>query len=134
VILQFARKAIRQGVEHRGANCPVSALSERRRDADSAAQSPKGGVCSGPMTIPVALPAKARKRGNPNWGHPTPLGPALPTEFDLQVRQLQLTAQMYTSSAELRAWCEQNRNRCYVPEWLLAEWCITVDSYIRSTA
>jgi hypothetical protein len=34
---------------------------------------------------------------------------------------------MYTSSAELLAWCEQNRNRCYVPEWLLEEWGITVD-------
>jgi len=40
---------------------------------------------------------------------------------------LQLTTEMYTSSRDLRAWCEQNRNRLYVPEWLLEEWGITVD-------
>ncbi len=79
------------------------------------------------MAMPVALPAMKRKRGNPNWGRPMPFIPALPTEFELRVRQLQLTARMYTSSRELRAWCEQNRNRCYVPEWLLKEWGISVD-------
>ena len=53
--------------------------------------------------------------------------PALPTEFELRVKQLQLTPEMYASSRELRAWCEQNRHRWYVPEWLLKEWGITVD-------
>jgi len=67
------------------------------------------------------------KRGNPNLGRPIPPVPALPTEFELRARQLQLTARMYTSSAELHTWCEQNRNRLYVPEWLLEEWNITVD-------
>jgi hypothetical protein len=79
------------------------------------------------MAIPVALPATTRNRGSPNWGRPIPSVPALPTEFEMRVRQLQLTAETYTSSRELRAWCEQNRNRLYVPEWLLKEWCITVD-------
>jgi hypothetical protein len=79
------------------------------------------------MAIPVALPALARKRRNPNWGRPILPAPDLPTEFELRVRQLQLTAETYTSSRELRAWCKQNRNRCYVPEWLLKEWDITVD-------
>jgi len=74
--------------------------------------------------IPVA---HTRKRGNPNWGRPIPPLLALPTEFELRVRQLRLTARMYSSSRDLRAWCEQNRNRCYVPEWLLEEWSITVD-------
>ena len=81
----------------------------------------------GPMAIPAALPATTRKRGNPNWGRPIPPGPTLPTEFELRIRQLQLTAEMYTSSRDLRAWCEQDRNRLYVPEWLLEEWGITVD-------
>ncbi len=76
------------------------------------------------MAILVAL---TRKRGNANWGKPIPFAPALPTEFELEVTQLQLTAEVYASSAELRAWCKQNRNRCYVPEWLLVEWGITVD-------
>jgi len=76
------------------------------------------------MAIPAAL---TRKRGNPNWGHPIPSGPAVATEFELRVSQLQLTPEMYTSSPQLRAWCERNRNRCYVPEWLLKAWDITVD-------
>jgi hypothetical protein len=79
------------------------------------------------MAIPPALPATKRKRGNPNWGRPMLPVPALPTEFELRVKHLQLTRRMYTSSRALRAWCEQNRNRCYVPEWLLEEWGITVD-------
>jgi hypothetical protein len=45
----------------------------------------------------------------------------------MRVKQLQLTKAMYTSSRELRAWCEQNRNRVYIPEWLLEELGITVD-------
>jgi len=76
------------------------------------------------MAIPLV---PSRRRGNPNWGHPIRVGPALATEFELRVNQLQLTAEMYTSSADLRAWCERNRNRCYVPEWLLKEWAISVD-------
>jgi hypothetical protein len=86
----------------------------------------------GAMTTPVALPAKTRKRGNPNWGLPIPFAPALPTEFELRVRQLRLTGEMYTSSAELHRWCERNRNRRYVPEWLLQEWDITVDPNITA--
>ncbi len=86
------------------------------------------------MAIPVALPATIRKRGNPNWGRPIPLAPALATEFELRVRQLQLTAETYTSSRELRAWCEQNRNRVYIPEWLLEEWGITVDPNFSAAA
>ena len=80
------------------------------------------------------LPAMTRKRGNPNWGRPIPPAPAVATEFELRVKYLRLTAEMYTSSAELHAWCEQNRNRRYVPEWLLAEWCITVDTYFSDAA
>ena len=83
------------------------------------------------MAIPVA---HTRKRGNPNWGRPMPFVPALPTEFELQVRQLRLTARMYSSSFELRAWCKQNRNRIYVPEWLLEEWGITVDLNFSAAA
>jgi hypothetical protein len=79
------------------------------------------------MAIAVTLPPTTRKRGNPNWGRPIPAVPALPTEFELRVRQLQLTPEMYASSVDLRTWCEQNRNRCYIPEWLLEEWRITVN-------
>jgi hypothetical protein len=73
------------------------------------------------------FPAMTRKGGNPNWGRPIPPAPAVATEFELQARQLQLTTEMYTSSPALRAWCKRNRNRVYIPEWLLAEWRIDVD-------
>jgi hypothetical protein len=77
------------------------------------------------MAIPVA---HTRKRGNPHFGHSIPLGPAVPTEFEMQVRQLRLTEETYVYSEALRAWCERNRNRCYIPEWLLEEWRIPVDA------
>jgi hypothetical protein len=85
------------------------------------------------MAILPSFPVTKRKRRNTNWGYPIPSAPALPAEFELQVRQLELTARTYTSSLELRAWCEQNRNRLYVPEWLLEEWGITVELSLRST-
>jgi hypothetical protein len=83
------------------------------------------------MAIPVAY---RRKRGNPNWGRPIPPAAALATEFELRVRHLQLTPEMYTSSYELRAWCQRNRNRIYIPEWLLAEWRIAVDATFSGAA
>jgi hypothetical protein len=70
------------------------------------------------------------RRGNPKWasgGQAIPLGPALPTEFERQVRQLRLAPEDYASSHELRRWCERNRNRSYIPEWLLDAWAIPVD-------
>ncbi len=84
------------------------------------------------MAIPVA---HKRNPGNLNcWGHPIPLppAPALLTEFEMRVRQLRLTPEMYTSSAELHTWCQQNRNQRYVPEWLLKEWGFTVDPGISA--
>jgi hypothetical protein len=70
----------------------------------------------------------------PQLGRPMPPVPALATEFELQVRHLQLTPEMYASSRELRAWCKENRNRIYIPEWLLAEWRLTVDPYFSRAA
>ncbi len=70
------------------------------------------------------------RRGNPNWASGgRPLRPVRtgPTEFEVQVRQLRLTKQTCAGSKELRTWCERNRNRCYIPEWLLNEWEISVD-------
>jgi hypothetical protein len=65
--------------------------------------------------------AAARKRGNPCLGQALPLGPAVPTEFELQVRRLHLTRETYVFSSKLRQWCQENRNRFYIPEWLLDE-------------
>jgi hypothetical protein len=52
----------------------------------------------------------------------------------MQVRQLQLTPDAYVFSPELHDWCEQNRNRCYIPEWLLDAWEIPVDADLSGAA
>jgi hypothetical protein len=67
------------------------------------------------------------RKGNPNWGKFSAPGPAMPTEFELQVRRLRLSPECYALSDELRTWCQANRNRCYVPEWLLEAWDMPVD-------
>jgi hypothetical protein len=70
----------------------------------------------------------------PQLGASHSAGSGSRTEFELRVRQLQLTPEMYVSSHELRAWCQQNSNRCYVPEWLLGKWGITVDPTFSGAA
>jgi hypothetical protein len=82
------------------------------------------------MSRHLAPVSKVRKRGNPNWGRPIPPRPALATEFEIQVTQLQLTPETYLNSSGLRSWCERNRNRVYIPEWLLDAWGIPVDPNI----
>ena len=82
----------------------------------------------------VARPVMTRKRGNPNWGRPIPPAPALPTEFEMQARHLRLTPENYVHSAKLRAWCERNRNRSYIPEWLLKAWDIPVNPDLTDAA
>ncbi|MGA8440785.1 MAG: hypothetical protein WB762_31625 [Candidatus Sulfotelmatobacter sp.] len=86
------------------------------------------------MAISFALVALHRECGNPNSGRPTRTAPALATEFELRVRHLQLTPEMYAWSIELRNRCGHNRNRYYVPEWLLEEWSITVDPTFSAAA
>jgi hypothetical protein len=78
--------------------------------------------------------AQIRRRGNPNWGRPIPVPAAFATEFELQARRLHLAPGAYASSRELRLWCEQNKNRVYVPEWLLGEWGMPVDSDFSGAA
>lgn len=51
----------------------------------------------------------------------------LPTAFELQVRKLGLDERTCAESRVLRLWCEQNKDRYYVPEWLLAKWGISVE-------
>jgi hypothetical protein len=77
------------------------------------------------MTRPIALPGTRRGRGNPNWGKPPARLPVLLTEFEVEVERLGLTKAQYVASTPLRRWCERNRNRCYIPEWLLEEWGMT---------
>ena len=79
------------------------------------------------MAKPFILPSKARKRGNPNWGKPMEPAPAVPTAFEEQVQKLGLTEQSCAASEKLKQWCERNKDRCYIPEWLLKLWGIAVD-------
>ncbi len=69
------------------------------------------------------------RRANSEWGSglPIKLPPPMPSEFEMQAKRLGLTPDKYAGSDQLREWCKQNRNRCYVPEWLLKEWEIAVD-------
>jgi hypothetical protein len=62
-----------------------------------------------------------------NWGKPIPFAPRSLTLFEMEVRRLRLTRERFVLSNVLRGWCQENRNRVYVPEWLLAKWGIEVD-------
>lgn len=46
----------------------------------------------------------------------------MPTAFEKQVRKLGLVLWTCVASKELRQWCELNKDRCYIPEWLLERW------------
>jgi hypothetical protein len=52
-----------------------------------------------------------------------------PTEFEMQVKRIGLTKSEYFASAELKGWCEHNRHRVYVPQWLLEAWRMPVDPH-----
>jgi hypothetical protein len=80
------------------------------------------------------LQVRLRRRGNPNWGRPMAPAPAAATEFEMQARHLHLMPNDYVRSPELRDWCERNRNRCYIPEWLLEAWDIAVDADLTGAA
>jgi hypothetical protein len=86
------------------------------------------------VVLGTSLPAMTRRRGNPNWGRSGGTVPAIVTEFEREVQRLGLTRESCTGSRELRRWCECNRNRCYIPEWLLEEWEIAVDPYFSGAA
>jgi hypothetical protein len=86
------------------------------------------------MARPIVLPSAKRRRGNPNWGKPPVPLPTLVTEFEMQVKRLGLTKAQYVTSGPLRRWCTHNRNRYYVPEWLLEEWGLTVESLFSGVA
>jgi hypothetical protein len=86
------------------------------------------------MIRPFVLTSTKRRRGNPNWGKPFPTLPVLPTQFEMQVERLGLTKAQYVASPQLKRWCERNRNRCYVPEWLLEAWGLAVEAIFTGVA
>jgi hypothetical protein len=52
----------------------------------------------------------------------------------MQVERLGLIKAQYVASAQLRRWCELNRNRYYVPEWLLEKWGLMVEAIFTGVA
>src|SRR5215469_7728019 len=100
----------------------------RMRDSDLRNQAMRSIILSGhSSTMP-------RRRGNPNWGRPGGRAPFVVTEFEKELRRLGLTRETCAGSRELRLWCEHNKNRCYIPEWLLKKWGIEVDLYFSGAA
>ena len=83
------------------------------------------------LVLPTAMP---RRRGNPNWGQPFRRTPAGPTEFEREVHRLGLTRESCVDSSDLRRWCQRNKNRCYIPEWLLKKWGMDVDGDVYGAA
>jgi len=42
-----------------------------------------------------------------------------------------LNEQTCAASEALHLWCERNKNRCYIPEWLLKQWQVSVDAELN---
>jgi hypothetical protein len=80
-----------------------------------------------PSTSGVSM---AKRRGNPNWGKPEPIGPVVPTvtSFELVVKEYKLTPDQYERSTRLREWARRNRNSKYIPEALLEAWGFEIES------
>ena len=76
--------------------------------------------------------APIKNRRNREWCYLSV--PNRPTEFEVEALKLGLEEPGYLSSIALRRWCEVNRNRVYVPEWLLKEWGITVEAIFAGIA
>lgn len=68
------------------------------------------------------------RKSNIGWarGEPAPPPTKSPSEFERVARTLGLSEVSYSESRELRQWCEENRNRFYIPEWLLKRWGMKV--------
>ena len=60
-------------------------------------------------------------------GRPSAIQPQVPTRFEEQVKKLGLNEQTCVTSKALRQWCEENKKRSYIPEWLPKKWAIPVD-------
>jgi hypothetical protein len=72
----------------------------------------------------------AKRRGNPNWGKPEPIGHITPTitEFEQVVREYKLQPDQYLRSTRLREWARRNKNSKYIPEPLLEAWGFEIES------
>ena len=76
----------------------------------------------------------AKRRGNPNWGKPEPIGPVVPTvtSFEQVVKEFKLTPDQYVRSTRLREWARRNKNSKYIPEALLEAWGFEIESTLKT--
>src|ERR1700677_2207194 len=86
--------------------------------------------CKGPDTTTRDTQLMAKRRGNPNWGKPEPIGPVVPTvtSFEQVVKEYKLTPDQYIRSTRLREWARRNKNSKYIPEALLEAWGFEIES------
>ncbi|HLQ51037.1 MAG TPA: hypothetical protein VK738_12060 [Terriglobales bacterium] len=72
----------------------------------------------------------AKRRGNPNWGKPEPIGPIIPvvTSFEQAVKEFKLSPDQYQRSIRLREWARRNKNSKYIPEPLLQAWGFEIEN------
>ena len=71
----------------------------------------------------------AKRRGNPNWGKPEPIGPVVPTvtSFEQVVKEYKLTPDQYIRYS-LTGMARRNKNSKYIPEALLEAWGFEIES------
>lgn len=50
------------------------------------------------------------------------------------MRRLGLTKETCAVSSELRHWCERHKDQCYIPEWLLELFGLSVDADLSGVA
>ena len=86
-----------------------------------------------PQPYPLLLGvvgSMAKRRGNPNWGKPEPIGPVVPTvtSFEQIVKELRTQPGPVTRSTRLREWARRNENSKYIPEALLEAWGFEIES------
>lgn len=70
------------------------------------------------LTHKFDLHLRRMNRRHGNWAVPT----TMTTAFETRARELNLIAATYFDSEDLPRWCEDNREKCYIPEWLLKAW------------
>jgi len=82
------------------------------------------------ITPPKEQKIMAKRRGNPNWGKPEPIGPVVPTvtSFEQIVKEFKLPPDQYIRSTRLREWARRNKNSKYIPEALLEAWGFEIES------
>jgi hypothetical protein len=69
-----------------------------------------------------------KKRGNPDWCRPLPIGALVASpSFESVTEALRLAPEDFQTSIPLKEWVSRNKNYKYVPLDLLEAWGFSVD-------